>query len=376
MDLRILLAPDKFKGTLDASTAAAAMALGVHDALPRAELSTQPLADGGEGSLDCVAASSRGSITTIAAEDAFGEPVVARVLDDGDSVMIAAHETQRLPARPTAPAALRATSRGTGAALLSAARLFPDREVVVWVGGTASTDGGAGAAQSAGWRLLDARGRDLAPGGAALRSLARIEPPVPAFAARVAGACDVGNPLLGERGAARSFAPQKGAGTAEVRVLEEGLVVLAERVRADLGIDLAALPHAGAGGGLAGGLVAFFGARLEPGFARMTSATGLRSLIERADVVLTGEGRVDAGTLEGKVTSEVARLCSEAGRPCLVVAGEVALPPRLLPAERALGAAAVVSLVDRRGRKESFESAAACVRSVTAEVLRERFAPG
>lgn len=376
MDLRILLAPDKFKGTLDAASVAEAMALGARDAWPGAQLSTQPLADGGEGSLECVAASSPGSFTTIAAEDAFGDAVTARVFDDGASAMVAAHETQRLPARPTAPASLRATSRGTGTALVAAARLLPDREIVVWVGGTASTDGGAGAAQSAGWRLLDARGRDLAPGGASLRSLARIEPPPSAFEARVTGACDVANPLLGERGAAPAFAPQKGAGPAEVRVLEEGLAVLAERIRADLGIDVTAMPHGGSGGGLGAGLVAFFGARLEPGFARMARATGLRSLVDRADVALTGEGRVDAGTLQGKVTFEVARLCAEAGKPCAVVAGEVALPPDLLPAERALGAATVASLVDRRGRKASFESAAACVRSVTAEVLREGFVPG
>jgi glycerate 2-kinase len=376
VDLRILLAPDKFKGTLDATAVAGAMALGARDAIPGAEISTRPLADGGEGSLDCVAASTRGSFTTIAAEDAFGEPVAARVFDDGAVAMVAAHETQRLPARPTAPASLRASSRGTGAALIAAARLSPGRDVVVWVGGTASTDGGAGAAQSAGWRLLDARGRDLAPGGASLRSLARIEPAASPFEAWVAAACDVANPLLGERGAARTFAPQKGAGPAEVRVLEEGLAVLAERIRIDLGIDVAALPHAGAGGGLGAGLLAFFGARLEKGFDRMAQATGLRSLVDRADVVVTGEGRVDAGTLEGKVTFEVARRCADAGKPCLVIAGDVALPASLLPAERALGAAGVTSLVDRRGRKASFESAAASVRSVTAEVLRERFAPG
>ncbi|HYO61423.1 MAG TPA: glycerate kinase, partial [Actinomycetota bacterium] len=232
-----------------------------------------------------------------------------------------------------------------------------------------------GAAQAAGWRLLDARGRDLAPGGASLRSLARIEPPPEPWSARVAAACDVSNPLLGQRGAARAFAPQKGAGPGEVGVLEDGLAVLAERISADVGIDVSSIAHGGAGGGLGAGLAAFFGARLEPGFDRMERVTALERRIGWADAVLTGEGRVDETSLDGKVTGAVARLCAGAATPCLVVAGDVALPAPLLPAERALGVSAAVSLVDRRGRKESFGETAACARSVTADLVRERLAP-
>lgn len=376
MDLRILLAPDKFKGTLDAASVAEAMALGARDALGDADVRVHPLADGGEGSLECIAAAGRGSFTSVPAEDTFGNPVTARVFDDGDTAMVAAHETQLLAGRPTPAASLRASSRGLGTAMVGARRAFPDRAIVVWVGGTASTDGGAGAAQAAGWRLLDARGRDVGPGGAALRALARIVPPDEPFAARVVAACDVVNPLLGERGAASVFSAQKGAGPPEMQVLEDGLQRLAECIRTDLGADVASLPYGGAGGGIGAGLAAFFDAGLEDGFARIAQETRLPAAIEWADVVLTGEGRVDAGSLGGKVPTNVARLCKHAGTPCLVVAGEVALPAALLPATDALGAAAVVSVVDRCGRERSFGAPAACVRAVTAELVRERLAPG
>jgi glycerate kinase len=375
VDLRILLAPDKFKGTLDAASVADAMASGARDAFPDVELRIQPLADGGEGSLECVAAARGGSFTHLAAQDAFGSRVEARALVDGAVAMIAAHETQRLAARPAPASSLRASSYGTGVAQVATARSFPQHEIVVWVGGTASTDGGAGAAQAAGWRLLDARGRDLARGGGALRALARVARPDDAFPSRVAGACDVVNPLLGGRGAARVFAPQKGAGPAEARILEDGLANLAECLRRDAGVDVASLPYGGAGGGLGAGLAAFFGAELGDGFERVARETRLTDAVRWADAVVTGEGRVDAGSLGGKVTANVARLCAHAGTRCVVVTGEIALPAALLPAEGVLGVDAVESVVDRCGRERSFGEPASCVRAVTAGVLRERLSP-
>ncbi|HEX2057212.1 MAG TPA: glycerate kinase [Actinomycetota bacterium] len=367
--MRILLAPDKFKGTLDSAAAAQAMAAGAREVFPAAEVWTQPLADGGEGSLDCVAAATAGAFSTLDAQDAFGAPATARVLVRGETALIAMHETQLLRARPTPAAALRASTRGTGIVLAAAARAFPGREIVVFVGGSASTDGGAGAAQANGWRLLDPRGRDLEPGGGALRSLARIEPPPEPFPAPVTGACDVANLLLGDRGAAAVFARQKGAGAGEVRVLEDGLSVLADRLRGDLGVDVSHLPCGGAGGGMGAGLAAFFGARLERAFDRIALETSIRKKIEAADAVVTGEGRIDAGTLGGKVVEQVARLCTSAGKPCFVVTGEVALPATLLPAERTLGVTSVATLVDSCGRRDAFTAPAACIRDVTARLL-------
>lgn len=376
MALKILLAPDKFKGTLDAPSVAAAMADGVRDVLPRADVTVRPLADGGEGTLDCVAAAVPGAFVTVAAEDAFGSEVTARVYDTAGAAMLAMHETAKLPARPTPTASLRASSRGTGSALVRARALFPEREIVVWVGGSASTDGGAGAAQAAGFRLVDGRGRDLSPGGAELRRLARIVPPETPLAGSVAAPCDVDGPLLGPRGAARLFAPQKGAGPAEVEVLERGLENLAERIDADLGFDVSDLAHGGAGGGMGAGLAAFFGARLESGFERVAAATALERLVSEADLVVTGEGRVDGGTLGGKVAGNVARLCAAHDVPCLVVAGEVRLPVDLFPPERALGASGVVAVVDECGRGAAFGDPGGSVRTATSRLVSRHLTPG
>ncbi|MDQ3914672.1 MAG: glycerate kinase [Actinomycetota bacterium] len=374
--MRILLAPDKFKGTLDAPAVAAAMAGGVDDAVPGAEARMHPLADGGEGTLDCVFASARGEITPVVAEDAFGERTACRALDHGDRVMIAMHETARLAARPRPSSALRASSRGTGLALLEVLERFPDREVVVFVGGSASTDGGAGAAQAAGWRLLDAAGRDLPPGGGALRALHGIEPPPRPLPTVVVAACDVDAPLLGPSGAAAVFAPQKGAGAAEARVLEEGLAVLAERIRADMGVEVAALPGAGAGGGMGAGLVAFFGARILGGFDLVSAVTGLPGDVEWADVVVTGEGRVDEGTLGGKVVTRVASAASGMDKRCGIVAGEVRLRAEHLPAHETLGVDAVEELVVTCGRARAFADPAGCVRAATTALITRLAAGG
>ncbi|MDQ4126033.1 MAG: glycerate kinase, partial [Actinomycetota bacterium] len=209
-----------------------------------------------------------------------------------------------------------------------------------------------------------------------LRRLARVVPPDEPFGAHVTGACDVVNPLVGERGAARVFSAQKGARIAEMQVLEDGLEQLASCLRTDLAVDVSTVPYGGAGGGIGAGLAAFFDAGLEDGFARIARETRLQEAIDWADVVLTGEGRVDAGSLGGKVATNVARLCKHADKPCLVVTGEVALPAALLPAEEAVGASAVVAVVDRCGRERSFRDAAGCVRAVTGELVREHVAPG
>jgi glycerate kinase len=368
--LRILLAPDKFKSTLDAASAGTAMAAGVCDVLPDAEVRVHPLADGGEGTLDCLAASATGTFVSLDAEDAFGSAVTARVFDTGPTAMLAMHETARLPPRPTPAGALRASSRGTGLAIAAARERLPDHDVVVFVGGSASTDGGAGAAQSWGWRLADAGGRELAPGGGALRSLMRVTAPAEHHPGRVTGACDVDAPLLGPAGAAAGFAPQKGAGPREVRLLEEGLANLAARIDADLGLDVAGLAGAGAGGGFGAGLVAFFGATLTGGFDLVAQATSLDDDLAWADVVLTGEGRVDEGTLRGKVVARVAERCSAMGRTCGVVAGEIRLAAEHLPPHETLGVAAVAEVVSVCGRRDAFAEPGPCVRATAGELVR------
>ncbi|NLF16707.1 MAG: glycerate kinase, partial [Lentisphaerae bacterium] len=230
------------------------------------------------------------------------------------------------------------TTRGTGE-LLAAALRHGAARLLLTLGGSATHDGGTGAAAALGWRFLDAGGRDLPPGGAALCRLARIVPPPKGRpAVPVEALCDVDNPLTGPRGAAAVYAPQKGASPEMVRVLEEALQRLAERWRADLGLDLEAMPGAGAAGGFGAGAVAFLGARLTPGVEAVAAVNGLPVRLRQVDWVLTGEGRFDEQSLQGKVVSGVLRHAAAAGTRVAVVAGSVALPPERW---RAAGVAAV-----------------------------------
>ena len=204
--------------------------------------------------------------------------------------------------------------------LVAAALRQGERKILIGVGGSASTDGATGAARAVGWRFLDADGVELDLGGGSLRHLARIDASGVDPAVRAASfvaACDVDNPLIGEQGAARWFAPQKGASTDEIAILEEGLSVLAERIRSDLGIEVVDEPGAGAGGGTGAGLIAFFGATLGRGFDVVSEAAGLEREIEQADLVLTGEGRLDDQSLGGKTPVGVAAHRQGAGRQVL-----------------------------------------------------------
>ena len=196
----------------------------------------------------------------------------------------------------------------------------------VGLGGSATVDGGAGLAQALGFRLEDAAGRELAPGGAALHELARIVPPAdPAWAhVELVAACDVTNPLLGPQGAAAVYGPQKGADAAAVDVLERGLAALAERLRGDLGRDIASLPGGGAAGGLGAGLIGFLGAQLTSGAELVCDAIDLSTRLAQADLLITGEGRVDEQTAHAKGPLVAARLAARHGVPAIAVGGGVA----------------------------------------------------
>lgn len=197
--------------------------------------------------------------------------------------------------------------------------------LIVGVGGSASTDGGTGAAVAWGWRFLDEDGRELPPGGAALPDLVHIEPPEQLPSIELLAACDVDNPLVGKDGAARVFGPQKGADPECVERLEMGLSRLAEVVRTEIGRDVSEVAHGGAGGGIGAGLVAFFGATLRPGLDSLAEASGLESEIAAADLVITGEGRMDRSSLNGKAPVSIARIAQRTGTPCLAIAGDLQL---------------------------------------------------
>jgi glycerate 2-kinase len=227
-----------------------------------------------------------------------------------------------------------------------------------------------------GWRFLDADGGELPPGGGSLRHLARIDnsgvrPEV--TAAAFVGACDVDNPLLGDSGAARVFAPQKSASPEEVEILEEGLATLATRIKEDLRKDVARLAGSGAAGGTGAGLHAFFGAELGTGFEVVAEATNLRDEIDEADLVMTGEGSLDDQSLGGKGPIGVARIARDFEIPCYAVAGEVSADPGALKRQGILGSA---SLIEAVGKERAFADPAGSIVVATKALLRQHVTEG
>jgi glycerate kinase len=258
----------------------------------------------------------------------------------------------------------RTTTRGTGALISAALDAGADR-LVVSIGGSATNDGGAGMAVALGARLLDAAGAPIGDGGAALASLARIDLSAmhPGLArAHVVGACDVDNPLTGPSGASAVYGPQKGASPEDVFELDRALAHLAAVAERDLGVSWRDEPGAGAAGGLGFGLLAFCGARLQPGVQVVMDALELPARIARADLVVTGEGSLDAQSLHGKVPAGVVDACELAGVPLAIVCGRASIEVR---------GAAVVSLVDRVGERAALDDARAAT-IVVAEELAAR----
>lgn len=319
------MAPQEFKGSLSAEEAADAIAEGIRRGLPEATVDRLPLADGGPGFIDAMRRAVRADTVGQVVHDALGREVLARFLvlrGRREAVVEAAQANglMHLAAGELDP--LHADSFGVGELIAAALKEQPS-QLVVGVGGSATTDGGAGMARGLGARFFDEAGRELRPGGAELARLARIEwaPPSGLTGVDVVVASDVVNPLVGPEGAAAVYAPQKGANPEQVALLEEALVRYAWVVRRALGVDVATLPGGGAAGGLAAGLVAFLGARIESGFDVVSEATGLEGRIAEADVVVTGEGSYDSQSLRGKTAGRVREMARALGKPCYVLAG-------------------------------------------------------
>jgi glycerate 2-kinase len=326
--MRVVVAPDKFKGSLSAPEAARALARGVESVASDAVIDPVPMADGGEGTVEALVAATGGTFHEARVTGPLGLPVRARfgLLGDGRTAVLEMAEASGLalvPPERRDPS--RTTTRGTGELLLAAIEAGA-RRVILGIGGSATNDGGAGLGQALGIRLLDADGRDLGPGGGALAGLDRIDPSGldPRLGGiEVAVACDVDNPLCGPRGASAVYGPQKGADPAMVATLDANLDRFARIVARDLGRAIRDLPGAGAAGGLGGGLVAFASGRLEPGVRLVIDAVGLADRLRGADLCLTGEGAIDASSAFGKTAVGVARLARALGCPTLALAGTI-----------------------------------------------------
>jgi glycerate 2-kinase len=326
--MRVVIAPDKFKGSLTALEAAEAMTRGLSRVDPSAEIDRVPMADGGEGTVAALVAATGGSYRTVTVTGPLGEPVVASfgLLGDGRTAVLEMASASGLWLVPPALRdPLRATTRGTGQ-LLVAALEAGARRVIVGIGGSATNDGGAGLGQALGFRLLDTHGRELEPGGGELDRLARIERTDQAAvlgSATIAVACDVTNPLCGPRGASAVYGPQKGATPEMVERLDRNLGHFADIVARDLDVAVRDIPGSGAAGGLGGGLVAFAGGRLEGGVNLVIEAVNLRERLHAADLCLTGEGALDGQSAFGKTAVGVARLAHSLGCPTLAIAGSI-----------------------------------------------------
>ncbi len=329
-----VVAPAAFKGALSAAAAAQAIAAGVRLSAPEVEMRIVPVADGGEGTLDALVAARGGRIRGCAVSDPLGRATSADIgLLPGGTVVVELAQASGYERLTDAERDPEVTSTfGTGQLIRAALDVDPDR-IIVTVGGSATNDGGLGMVRALGARLLDGNGVELEGCGADLARVARIDlagldPRLPRVAIDVA--CDVRNPFHGPDGAAWVFGPQKGADAAAVTRLDHGLATLAAVLRTQTGVDVQALPGAGAAGGAAGGMAALLGARIVPGAQLVLDAVGLEHALTGARLCITGEGRLDDQTLQGKAPAEVAAMCRDMGVPCIGVCGELRLSPGLV----------------------------------------------
>ena len=324
--MKIVIAPDSFKESLSAMAVAIEIEAGFKEIFPDAHYLKVPVADGGEGTVQAMIDATAGRRIDLKVSGPLGEPVHAFYgLTGGDSVavieMAAASGLALLSPHLRNP--LRTSSYGTGE-LIRCALDAGARRFVLGVGGSASNDGGAGMLQALGVRLLDAKGDDLGPGGGELAQLDSID--ASAIDPRIKDcifdiACDVTNPLVGPDGASAVFGPQKGATPDMVRQLDANLRRYAQVIARDQGQDIADLPGAGAGGGISAAMMVFLGGRLRPGSDIVTDAVGLALAIRDADLVITGEGRLDSQTIHGKTPIGVARIAQRHGKPVIAIAG-------------------------------------------------------
>ena len=324
---KVVIAPDKFRGSLTAAQAASAMAIGVRRAYPDADIQVVPVADGGDGTIQAALTAGYNPVSVTVAGPT-GQPVPAMFAHRGDTAIIEMAEAsglRRLPGSPNPRTALTASSFGTGQ-LIGAALTAGARRIVIGIGGSASTDGGTGLARALGIRFLDDDGQPIASGGGGLREIATID--TGALDPRVAEAdliiaTDVDNPLAGENGAAHVYAPQKGADRDAVQLLDAGLRHLAAIIETTAGTTISGVAGTGAAGGVAATALPLLGARIASGSELILSLLGLEQAVPGAALVITGEGSLDGQSLRGKAPHGVARISAIHHVPVVAIAGRV-----------------------------------------------------
>ena len=323
---KILLIPDSFKGTMSSMEICGIMADAIHHHYPDAEVVSIPVADGGEGSVDAFLEALGGDKVTVKAQDPYGHEIDSfyGILPDGTAVIEMA-AAAGLPLVGNNKHAEKTTTYGVGQLIKDALR-NKCKKLVVGLGGSATNEGGCGAAAALGVRFINGKGQSFVPVGETLHDIARIDvsglDPL-LKETSIVTMCDIDNPLCGPHGASAVFGPQKGADAECIKMLDNGLHHMADVIRRDLQKDVLNLPGSGAAGGMGGGMAAFFNSRLQPGIETVLDTVHFNNLLQGADLVISGEGKIDSQSLRGKVVIGVARRAKKSSVPLIAVVGDI-----------------------------------------------------
>jgi len=321
--VRVLIAPDKFKGCLTAEEVAKQIAAGIHDVMPAAQIDLMPVADGGDGTAEVICRALNGTWITCRANDPLGRIIECRYAFIKDQRLAVIEMSEAAGMRRLSPAErdpLRATTFGVGQLILDAARRGAGK-IIVGLGGSATNDGGFGMARAFGFRFFDGEGMQVRASVNKLRTLKRIDPPSNVALPPIVGAFDVQNVLLGKEGATHVFGPQKGAAGANLVLLEKCMERLARVASRQVRRADPKQPGAGAAGGLGFGLMVFTGATLRSGFQVVSEIIETEKRLKAADIVITGEGKLDSQTLSGKAPAGIASLARQNGKRVFAVVG-------------------------------------------------------
>ena len=325
---KYILVPDSFKGSLSSAEICGILTRKIRRLEPEAQICAIPVADGGEGTVDAFLAALGGEKVPVTCRDPYGRAITAHYgLLPGGTAVVEMAAAAGLPLVGEDRRAADATTYGVGQ-LMAHALENGAGKIILGLGGSATNDGGCGAAAALGAEFLDDAGRPFVPVGGTLKRIAciRTEHMLPRLRqARIIAMCDIDNPLCGENGAAAVFAPQKGADAQTVRLLDDGLEHLAQVIRRDLGVSVLTLPGGGAAGGFGAGSAAFFGSKLQMGIETVLELTDFDRLAADADLIFTGEGRLDSQSLRGKVVIGVARRAKKLGVPVAALVGSCTL---------------------------------------------------